>query len=41
VAALSFSPSGDKLVACGLDDYHSICIYDTTARSSSGKLLKN
>jgi len=29
IANLGFSPSGDKLVACAIDNDHSIAVFDT------------
>ena len=36
VASISFTPSGDKLAAIGIDPNHSIAIFDTTTKSTHG-----
>lgn len=39
VGALKFSPSGEKLVACGIDVNHEIAVFDTLAKSKMGGIL--
>ncbi|KRX05725.1 WD40-repeat-containing domain [Pseudocohnilembus persalinus] len=39
VSSLAFSPSGDKLAAVAIDNYHEIAIFDITARSQNGGVL--
>jgi microtubule-associated protein-like 6 len=36
---LAFNTSGDKLAAVGLDDSHTIAVFDTTTKSRSGGVL--
>lgn len=36
---MSFSPSGDKLLAVGLDDAHMIAVFDVLSRSRTGGVL--
>jgi len=39
IATLAFNPTGDKLAAVAIDNYHEIAIYDITAKSNNGGVL--
>jgi len=36
IAALAFTPSGDKLAAVAIDANHEIALYDINAKSKTG-----
>lgn len=39
ICSLSFSPSGEKIAAVGLDDSHILAVYDTLTKSRTGGIL--